>query len=121
MDRLQRFRIGGEWPDPASTSTMPVPVFITFEDDADAIGNANDAPHGLSARVQTGIPDRAMCVSSRLRAGTVHVIGDAFNHGSPLGGRKRFGISREGGVLGLEDRLKTRTLHGLSQGGRQCG
>ena len=54
MDRQQKFHNGGEWVDRASTSMMPVAVIVPFEDEADAIGIANDMPYGPSARLQTG-------------------------------------------------------------------
>jgi len=52
-------------------------------------------------------------VASHLRAGAIHINGGAFNYGSPFGGYKQSGNGREGGVMGLEDYLETKTLHGL--------
>ena len=92
----------------------PVLAVIPFEDEAEAISIANDTPYGLAAYVQTGDPDRAERISSRLRVGAVHVNGGAFNYGSPFGGYKQSGNGREGGIMGLEDYLETKTLHGLT-------
>lgn len=91
----------------------PVLVIIPFDDEEDAIRIANDTPYGLAAYMQTGDPVRAERVAARLRAGAVHVNGGGFNYGSPFGGYKQSGNGREGGVMGLEDYLETKTLHGI--------
>jgi aldehyde dehydrogenase (NAD+) len=91
----------------------PVLVIIPFEDEADAIEIANDTPYGLAAYLQTGDVERANRVATRLRAGAIHINGGGFNYGSPFGGYKQSGNGREGGMMGLEDYLETKTLHGL--------
>ena len=91
----------------------PVLVIIPFEDEAAAIKIANDTPYGLAAYIQTGNQDRAQRVAMQLRAGAIHVNGAGFNYGSPFGGYKQSGNGREGGLMGLEDYLETKTLHGL--------
>jgi aldehyde dehydrogenase (NAD+) len=91
----------------------PVLVIIPFEDEAEAIEIANDTPYGLAAYLQTGDPARAERVAARLRAGAIHINGGSFNYGSPFGGYKQSGNGREGGMMGLEDYLETKTLHGL--------
>jgi aldehyde dehydrogenase (NAD+) len=89
----------------------PVLVIIPFNDEDDAIKIANDTPYGLAAYLQTGSKERADRVSRRLRAGAVHVNGGGFNYGSPFGGYKQSGNGREGGDMGIEDYLETKTLH----------
>lgn len=91
----------------------PVLVIIPFEDEAEAIEIANDTPYGLAAYLQTGDGARAERVAARLRAGAIHINGGGFNYGSPFGGYKQSGNGREGGMMGLEDYLETKTLHGL--------
>ena len=91
----------------------PVLVIIPFEDEAEAIEIANDTSYGLAAYLQTGDPARAERVAARLRAGAIHINGGGFNYGSPFGGYKQSGNGREGGMMGLEDYLETKTLHGL--------
>ena len=92
----------------------PVLVIIPFEDEADAIRIANDTPYGLAASMQTGDPQRAARVAARLRAGAVHVNGAGIGYGTPFGGYKQSGNGREGGMMGLEDYLETKSLHGMS-------
>ncbi|SEN85624.1 Aldehyde dehydrogenase family protein [Roseovarius tolerans] len=89
-------------------------VIIPFSDEDEAIEIANDTPYGLAAFVQTGSPNRAERVATRLRAGAVHINGAGINYGSPFGGYKQSGNGREGGIMGLEDYLETKTLHGIS-------
>ena len=91
----------------------PVLVIIAFDDEAEAISIANDTPYGLAAYLQTGNVDRALRIASQLRAGAVHINGGEFNYGSPFGGYKQSGNGREGGAMGLEDFLETKTLHGV--------
>jgi len=91
----------------------PVLVIIPFDNEAEAIAIANDTPYGLAAYIQTGDAARAVRVAAQLRAGAVHVNGGGYNYGSPFGGYKQSGNGREGGVMGLEDFLETKTLHGL--------
>ena len=91
----------------------PVLVIIPFEDETEAIAIANDSPYGLAAYIQTGSASRAERVSSRLRAGAIHINGSGINYGTPFGGYKQSGNGREGGLMGLEDYLETKTLHGI--------
>jgi len=91
----------------------PVLAIIPFEDENDAVTIANDTPYGLAAYLQTGDPARAERVAARLRAGAVHINGGGFNYGSPFGGYKQSGNGREGGMIGLEDYLEIKTLHGI--------
>ena len=89
----------------------PVLVIIPFEDEDEAIKIANDTPYGLAAYIQTGNKERADRVARQLRAGAVHINGAGYNYGSPFGGYKQSGNGREGGVMGIEDYLETKTLH----------
>jgi aldehyde dehydrogenase (NAD+) len=91
----------------------PVLVIIPFEDEAEAIKIANDTPYGLAAYIQTGDLDRAKRVSRQLQAGSIRLNGAGMAYGSPFGGYKQSGNGREGGLMGLEDYLETKTLHGF--------
>ena len=92
----------------------PVLVIIPFDNEQQAIQIANDSPYGLAAYLQTGDPDRAERIATRLRAGAIHINGGGFNYGSPFGGYKQSGNGREGGLMGLEDYLEIKTLHGVT-------
>ena len=92
----------------------PVLVIIPFETEEDAIAIANDTRYGLAAYIQTSSLSRAERISARLRAGAIHINGGGFNYGSPFGGYKQSGNGREGGLMGLEDYLETKTLHGIN-------
>lgn len=89
----------------------PVLSIIPFDTEEEAIAIANDTAYGLAAYVQTGDPDRADRVASRLRAGMVHINGATHRYGSPFGGYKQSGNGREGGIFGLEDFLEIKTVH----------
>ena len=91
----------------------PVLVIIPFEDESEAIAIANDTPYGLAAYLQTGNTERKERVAARLKAGAVHINGAGIEYGTPFGGYKQSGNGREGGLMGLEDYLETKTLHGL--------
>ncbi|WP_435219394.1 aldehyde dehydrogenase family protein [Luminiphilus sp. nBUS_07] len=91
----------------------PVLVVIPFDTEEEAIAIANDSPYGLAAYLQTGDPARARRVARQLRAGAVHVNGGVYEYGSPFGGYKQSGNGREGGMMGLEDYLETKMLHGM--------
>lgn len=86
----------------------PVLSIIPFDTEEEAIAIANDTAYGLAAYVQTGDPDRADRVASRLRAGMVHINGATHRYGSPFGGYKQSGNGREGGIFGLEDFLRSK-------------
>ena len=74
----------------------PVLVVIPFNDEEQAISFANDTPYGLAAYLQTNDLNRAERVSSKLKAGAIHINGGGFNYGSPFGGFKQSGNGREG-------------------------
>ena len=89
----------------------PVLVVIPFDTQEEAIDIANDSPYGLAAYLYSKNTKRCADVAAKLKAGAIHINGGAFNYGSPFGGYKQSGNGREGGLLGLEDYLETKTLH----------
>ena len=89
----------------------PVLVVIPFDDDDDAVRIANDSEYGLAASVTSGSEERALAVTSQLRAGTVSVNGGVFyGPDAPYGGFKASGIGRQNGLEGFEQHLETRTV-----------
>jgi acyl-CoA reductase-like NAD-dependent aldehyde dehydrogenase len=87
----------------------PVVVAIPFEDEADAIGIANDVRYGLFATVWTGDPARGHRVARAVKAGMVGINTPytAFP-GIPFGGYKQSGFGRELSIDTLELYLETK-------------
>jgi len=90
----------------------PVLCIIPYRDEAEAIAIANDTVYGLGAHVQSGDPQRARRVASRIRAGQVHINYPAWNGHAPFGGYKQSGNGREYGVHGFEEYLETKAIVG---------
>ncbi len=89
----------------------PVLVVIPFEDDEDAIRIANDSDYGLSGRVRSGDPERAMRVARRIRTGTIGINGGVpIAADLPFGGYKQSGIGKEWGMEGFDEYLETKVI-----------
>lgn len=90
----------------------PIAPLFRFETEDEAITLANDTDYGLASYFYTSGLDRAFRVAEALEAGMV-----ALNTGSiamdvaPFGGIKQSGLGREGGTLGIEEYLETKTFH----------
>lgn len=89
----------------------PVLSILPYEDEEDAIRIANDTVYGLAAYVQ-GSPEAARRVARRLRAGTVHLNGPAWDRFAPFGGYKQSGNGREYADWGLHDFLEIKGVVG---------
>jgi acyl-CoA reductase-like NAD-dependent aldehyde dehydrogenase len=80
----------------------PVVCIIPFEDEEDAIRQANDSPYGLSGSLWTNNMGRALRVAHRVRTGVLSVNSNSSVHvQAPFGGYKQSGIGRELGMHGL--------------------
>jgi aldehyde dehydrogenase (NAD+) len=89
----------------------PVLCVIPFEDEADAIRIGNDVAFGLAAAVWTKDLQRAMSMTSKLKAGTVWVNNyRATSFTAPFGGMKRSGVGRESGVDAIREYLDTKCV-----------
>ncbi len=88
-------------------------LLMVRTDSVAQIAAFNDTSYGRTACLQTRSPARAERVSSRRRAGAIHINGAGFNYGSAFGGYKLSGNSCEGGLMGFEDYLEVKTLHGM--------
>jgi aldehyde dehydrogenase (NAD+) len=90
----------------------PVLAIIGYDDEADAIAQANDSPFGLAAYVSSADAERARRVARGLNAGMVHInmaVADPF---APFGGTKQSGNGREWGEFGIEEYLEVKSVMG---------
>ena len=89
----------------------PVVTISPFDDEKDAIRQANAVRYGLMATVWTGDPARGHRIARRIKAGTVgiNMPYTAFP-GIPFGGYKHSGFGRELGMETLELYLETKSV-----------
>ena len=84
----------------------PVLTLLPYDDEAEAVGLANDTPYGLAAYVQTKDATRAEQIARQMRAGTVYINYPAWDAGVPFGGYKQSGNGREYAEFGLDEFLE---------------
>jgi acyl-CoA reductase-like NAD-dependent aldehyde dehydrogenase len=89
----------------------PVVTISSFDDEKDAVRQANAVRYGLMATVWTGDPARGHRIARRIKAGTVgiNMPYTAFP-GIPFGGYKQSGFGRELGLETLELYLETKSV-----------
>jgi acyl-CoA reductase-like NAD-dependent aldehyde dehydrogenase len=89
----------------------PVVTISPFDDEKDAVRQANAVRYGLMATVWTGDPARGHRIARRIKAGTVgiNMPYTAFP-GIPFGGYKQSGFGRELGLETLELYLETKSV-----------
>lgn len=98
----------------------PVVSIAKFRDEEEVIELANDTAYGLAAGIFTKDYERAVRVTSALKAGTTWVNLYNFVHWSmPFGGYKESGIGRECGEAALENYTETKTVWVSSEAKRQ--
>src|SRR5215218_1583634 len=74
----------------------PVVAVIPFEDEEDAIRQANDTIYGLSGSIWTRNVARALRVARQIETGVLSVNSNPSVHiATPFGGMKQSGVSRE--------------------------
>jgi succinate-semialdehyde dehydrogenase/glutarate-semialdehyde dehydrogenase len=80
----------------------PVAPIVAFEDEAQAVGYANDTEYGLVSYLYTRDLARGLRVAEALDAGMVGLNrGIVSDPAAPFGGTKQSGLGREGGHEGL--------------------
>jgi acyl-CoA reductase-like NAD-dependent aldehyde dehydrogenase len=81
----------------------PVVAVIPFEDEEDAIRQANDTVYGLSGSIWTENGARALRVARRMETGVISVNSNtSVRVGTPFGGFKQSGVGRELGPHALD-------------------
>ena len=96
----------------------PVAPIITFKDEAEAIGLANDTEFGLASYFYTRDIGRVWRVAEALEYGIVGINeGIISNEMAPFGGVKESGSGREGSKYGMDDYLEIKymLMGGLDQ------
>src|SRR6202166_690831 len=89
----------------------PVACLIPFEDEADAIAQANDISYGLSSYVWTENTGRAHRVAAAIEAGMCFVNSQNVRDlRQPFGGTKASGVGREGGTWSYEVFLEPKNV-----------
>ena len=88
----------------------PVLSIMGYENEDEAIEIANDTPYGLSGAVQSGDPERARRVASRMRTGMVLINGASNELMAPFGGYKQSGNGREWGPHAFADFLELKSV-----------
>jgi 5-carboxymethyl-2-hydroxymuconic-semialdehyde dehydrogenase len=89
----------------------PVACLIPFDDEADAISQANDIAYGLSSYVWTENLGRAHRVAAAIEAGMCFVNSQNVRDlRQPFGGTKASGTGREGGTWSYEVFLEPKNV-----------
>ena len=74
----------------------PVVAVMPFDDEADAVAQANDTEYGLSGSIFTGDVGRALRVARGIEAGNLTVNShSSVRYWTPFGGFKQSGLGRE--------------------------
>ena len=89
----------------------PVVTIQPFDDEADALQQANDSPYGLSATIWTNDLNRTHRLASALQCGIVWVNTWMLRDlRTPFGGVKNSGMGREGGWEALRFFTETKNV-----------
>ncbi len=90
----------------------PVLAIMPYDDEADAVAQANSAVYGLSGGVWSSSGERAVAIARQLRTGQVVINGEPLNLQAPFGGYGQSGLGREYGRYGLEEYFEIKSLQG---------
>jgi betaine-aldehyde dehydrogenase len=90
----------------------PVVAVIPFEDEEDAIRQANDTPYGLSGSIWTENGARALRVARRIETGVLSVNSNtSVRVATPFGGMKQSGVGRELGPHALDAYTEVKNVY----------
>ncbi|MBZ9719206.1 NAD-dependent succinate-semialdehyde dehydrogenase [Mesorhizobium sp. AD1-1] len=89
----------------------PIAPIVSFDDEAEAVGRANELPLGLASFVFTENGRRAQRLASRIEAGAVAVNSTTVALPEiPFGGVKESGLGRESGEEGILEHMIKKTI-----------
>ena len=95
----------------------PVLSIIPFDTEEEAVQIANDTIYGLTNYVQTQDGARRNRLARQLRAGMIEMNGEGRGRGAAFGGVKASGRAREGGVMGIEEFMDSKSISGWALDG----
>jgi 5-carboxymethyl-2-hydroxymuconic-semialdehyde dehydrogenase len=89
----------------------PVLTAIPFQDESEALAQANDVQYGLTGYLWTSDVTRALRFSDALEAGMIWVNSENVRHlSTPFGGVKHSGIGRDGGDWSFDFYMETKNV-----------
>ncbi|MDB6133027.1 MAG: Betaine-aldehyde dehydrogenase [Verrucomicrobiales bacterium] len=90
----------------------PVASLRAFDDEATAIGEANDTPYGLSGSIWTRDLQRAVRVSRQVEAGVISInCHNSVHTEAPFGGFKQSGLGRDLGMASLHGYTELKNIY----------
>ena len=95
----------------------PVVVVIPFDDEDDAVRQANDTPYGLSGSVWTENGAKALRVARRIETGVISINSNtSVRVATPFGGFKQSGVGRELGPHALDHYTELKNVYISTEG-----
>jgi betaine-aldehyde dehydrogenase len=95
----------------------PVVVVIPFDDEDDAVRQANDTPYGLSGSVWTENGAKALRVARRIETGVLSINSNtSVRVATPFGGFKQSGVGRELGPHALDHYTELKNVYISTEG-----
>ena len=90
----------------------PVAAVIPFDDEEDAVRQANDTPYGLSGSVWTENGAKALRVARRIETGVLSINSNtSVRVATPFGGFKQSGVGRELGPHALDHYTEVKNVY----------
>jgi acyl-CoA reductase-like NAD-dependent aldehyde dehydrogenase len=90
----------------------PVVAVIPFDDEDDAVRQANDTPYGLSGSVWTQNGAKALRVARRIETGVLSINSNtSVRVATPFGGFKQSGVGRELGPHALDHYTELKNVY----------